>query len=476
MNCPNCGFKNVDSMRFCPECGENIEKLRASLKPVCPECGTECVSGAKFCFNCGYRFNTAAAAAGDLGFASFGGFDLDALSREADGLSAEAAEKKRLAALEMFEYISQGNGTYAITGLKTRTLLNAVIPEGVISVGEGVFEGSEVFSVSLPDGLLQIGARAFKDCKNLSVINLPSSLMLIGDEAFYGCEILDIELPSTLKRVGRDAIVGTVGYKRQQDIIHATVTEPDTDSTNSTSTTPSADDVFAEFDRLASEYAQKHEDRSDYDPDEIDAIIARLMDPESPQFVNGKLTFGSYPQNNERDPEPIEWDILAYDDDRRLLVSKYILDYKRYDTAGGAVNWTKSDLRQWLNDYFLHTAFSDNQCEYIADTVTLDGRSIAIDKVFICSATQINECDIRLNSPDEVTAYFYAPESTKVAMDHARLFSARIGDAWLRQESDKLDDRAPTLKKIDNDRSYINRFGEPTNTSLGVRPAIWVKH
>ena len=30
MNCPNCVFKNVDSMRFCPECGENIEKLRHS--------------------------------------------------------------------------------------------------------------------------------------------------------------------------------------------------------------------------------------------------------------------------------------------------------------------------------------------------------------------------------------------------------------------------------------------------------------
>ncbi len=238
MNCPGCGLQNVDKSRFCPECGENLELFRKNSVVSCPECGSECKREAKFCESCGFSFAArhaaearAAADAEMLSFdlSSFGGFkvegsgsgmgfDLDALSSQSDAVSTAAvAQQQREAmerALSVFEYVDQGNGKYVITGLKNKAVLNVIVPEGVESIGDGVFEGSNIFSVRLPEGLMQIGSRAFKNCKNLSELNLPGSLMLLGDEVFAGCEILEVELPKKLRRIGRDVILGTPADKR----------------------------------------------------------------------------------------------------------------------------------------------------------------------------------------------------------------------------------------------------------------------
>ena len=237
MNCPKCGRDNNDKLKFCQGCGENLQKIREAQMLICPECGEKNEGDVSFCGGCGFSFAAMKAAqarrAADekmLGFdlSSFGGlavdanaatgdFDLDALSQTADafGSQAIATQKKEAIerALSVFEYLEQGNGTYIITALKNKAVLNADIPVGVESIGEGVFEGSNVFSVHLPEGLMQIGSRAFKNCKNLSEINLPSTVILLGDEVFAGCEILEIELPKNLRRVGRDVILDTATDK-----------------------------------------------------------------------------------------------------------------------------------------------------------------------------------------------------------------------------------------------------------------------
>ena len=61
----------------------------------------------------------------------------------------------------------------------------------------------EIETVSLPNGLLTIGDRAFRNCKHLSSINIPASVDTIGKYAFYHCEVLpSIVLPSNLHALG----------------------------------------------------------------------------------------------------------------------------------------------------------------------------------------------------------------------------------------------------------------------------------
>jgi hypothetical protein len=74
------------------------------------------------------------------------------------------------------------------------------IPDCVQHIGPKAFEETfkEVegpLSVTLPNGLLSIGAEAFKGIPNLHWVNLPNSIASIGDGAFEDCTSL--QLPTT---------------------------------------------------------------------------------------------------------------------------------------------------------------------------------------------------------------------------------------------------------------------------------------
>lgn len=55
---------------------------------------------------------------------------------------------------------------------------------------------------TVPDGVMQIGKKAFYDCKSLKTLTLPKSLRVIDSEAFHGCTALsEITLPEGLKEI-----------------------------------------------------------------------------------------------------------------------------------------------------------------------------------------------------------------------------------------------------------------------------------
>ena len=59
MKCSNCGEEISDGIKFCPNCGENLEKMRGTdsgenlENPKCPDCGHEISDAVTFCPNCG---------------------------------------------------------------------------------------------------------------------------------------------------------------------------------------------------------------------------------------------------------------------------------------------------------------------------------------------------------------------------------------------------------------------------------------
>ena len=57
--------------------------------------------------------------------------------------------------------------------------------------------------VTVPEGVLEIGKNAFKDCKYISSDKLPSSLVSIDQGAFYGCrQLKSIEIPEGTESIG----------------------------------------------------------------------------------------------------------------------------------------------------------------------------------------------------------------------------------------------------------------------------------
>lgn len=68
------------------------------------------------------------------------------------------------------------------------------------------FYNSMFSSFKIPDGVTNIGVRAFENCKYLKEIEIPEGVTYIGDEAFSGCvNLTSVTLPSTIKYIGSEA-------------------------------------------------------------------------------------------------------------------------------------------------------------------------------------------------------------------------------------------------------------------------------
>lgn len=119
--------------------------------------------------------------------------------------------------------------------------------------------------------------------------------------------------------------------------------------------------------------------------------------------VGDYVFFGSYEQDNDtlNGKEDIEWLVLDVGIEKALLISKYALDCKPYNTTYTSVTWETCSLRKWLNDEFVYSAFSESERAMIS-TVTVsadknpnystDTGNATKDKVFLLSISEANEC------------------------------------------------------------------------------------
>lgn len=100
------------------------------------------------------------------------------------------------------DFVICGDGILlAYNGRETKV----TIPSGVKRI-EAAFHGSDVVSVHIPEGVVEIGYRAFLSCTKLSEVSLPSSVAIIGQEAFGNNESLtSVTIPEGVISIGVDA-------------------------------------------------------------------------------------------------------------------------------------------------------------------------------------------------------------------------------------------------------------------------------
>ncbi|MCR5122461.1 MAG: leucine-rich repeat protein [Ruminococcus sp.] len=81
----------------------------------------------------------------------------------------------------------------------------AVVPEGVTTIGEYAFFGNgSVTSVTIPEGVTSIEDAAFESCGKLESVKLPNSLKSIGEDAFYSDTLLkEVTIPRRVTSIGR---------------------------------------------------------------------------------------------------------------------------------------------------------------------------------------------------------------------------------------------------------------------------------
>lgn len=203
--------------------------------------------------------------------------------------------------------------------------------------------------------------------------------------------------------------------------------------------------------------------------------------------VGGIVTFGAYTQTASYiDKTPIEWLVLDYDaaSNRALIISRYGLVVKPYNTEQLDITWEKCTLRTWLNNDFLNAAFTAQEQKGIVLTAVdnsksqgssrwdTNGGNNTQDKIFLLSYVEANKYfgvtwENNNNMKSRVTPTVYA---TKAGT--ARSFSKITADSatawWLR--SPGYNQRSAAV--VRSDGSLNN--GGVTNDGVVVRPALWL--
>ena len=189
--------------------------------------------------------------------------------------------------------------------------------------------------------------------------------------------------------------------------------------------------------------------------------------------VNDIIKFGSYIQESDQ-KEPIEWIVLDKQEDKMLVISKKILDCRRYHNKRTSVTWEHSDIRTWLNHDFLNTAFTKEEQAKIIESKIING----INPLYETHCGNDTFDKVFLLSIQEAYRYFKDSEArctigSQYALNH-QLHKANNGKSyyWLRSNGCCKNDMAIIL----NNGNVYESGVEVVYTYYGVRPALWIKY
>lgn len=99
-------------------------------------------------------------------------------------------------------------------------LSNIEIPEGVNLIDSYAFENcSSIVSLNFPSSLMTIENSAFDRCENLNDVHFKEGLGIIGDWAFNHSSISKLQLPKSIKSIGKSA------FAFNEKIVHLSLPE-----------------------------------------------------------------------------------------------------------------------------------------------------------------------------------------------------------------------------------------------------------
>ena len=111
-----------------------------------------------------------------------------------------------------FEYTSDDKiGDFAFKDCRSLTSLN--LPSGITSIGEEAFyRCSGLTSITLPSGVISIGHSAFCDCSGLTSLTIPAGITSINYLTFSGCSgLTNLVLPPGVTSIGSSAFSSCYG-------------------------------------------------------------------------------------------------------------------------------------------------------------------------------------------------------------------------------------------------------------------------
>lgn len=205
------------------------------------------------------------------------------------------------------------------------------------------------------------------------------------------------------------------------------------------------------------------------------------------------IKFGTYEQdgNVSDGSEPIEWIVLTRQDNKVLLLSRQILDWRPFHNQKNIrdVTWATCSLREWLNGSFYLSTFSSREQEFILKTSvdasmnqyykeTPQGKD-TVDKVFLLSAYQASLHSKAIKSAGSSTdielkrIFNNAKKTSDIPLEISD-YTATLG--WWTRTMGR--GQAYVSYVTDKTVEYTGQYYWWSNMDYpeykGIRPAIWI--
>ncbi len=203
----------------------------------------------------------------------------------------------------------------------------------------------------------------------------------------------------------------------------------------------------------------------------------KVVDINSAKAGNS-VKFGSYTfDENDAITKDITWYVLEEKNGKLLLLCEQILNAVSFDKEWKDTSWRNSDIREWLNEEFYKKAFSDTERKSIQSTSVktaknethgTSGGADATDKVFLLSIEEAKKYFADNTKRRAKVTDYAALKGTYVGSDTS---NSGYGNWWLRSMGQNAMSASfvSSYGKIDSDGKNTN------DTSIGIRPAIWIK-
>ncbi|MCL2808384.1 MAG: serine/threonine protein kinase [Coriobacteriia bacterium] len=193
----------------------------------------------------------------------------------------------------------------------------------------------------------------------------------------------------------------------------------------------------------------------------------------------GEVSFDAFHAGTFSDD--IEWQVLAVESNRVLVISKDIVDLRPYHEERKDITWEDSDLRSWLNNEFYEGLPSGLQAQILEatkdnpDSEATSGGNPTEDKVFLLSVSEAEHffssnksrrADISLaDSTHEYMINMWGRDLKEYVKEHGGY------RWWLRSPGTSGSENAAHAYR----GGSLNVKGEvATRGDCGVRPAMWI--
>ena len=209
--------------------------------------------------------------------------------------------------------------------------------------------------------------------------------------------------------------------------------------------------------------------------------------------VGSSIFFGSYEQDNNAldGKEDIEWQVLKKENNKVMLISKYILDFQQYNITNATTTWEDCSLRKWLNEDFINEAFDSDEQDRILlsgvgadknpDYLTSPGNNTT-DKIFLLSIVEAKKL---FGSNEERQCKATAYSCTKGEADETnncnwwlRSPGYRSNYAVIVLDTGFIYSYGYNVGFAESFEGYGSDGGTPKYTFAGVsgiRPVLWVR-